>query len=131
MITKTLLVLKSYSLIATILYSLALAVISLVKFRDIPDYIPSFSDKVLHFLMYGILAFLWIITFTHKFKLKRIYAIVWAGIIAVVFGIIIEVLQGTVTNTRVTDQNDIIANTLVVILVILIIVIKDRIVVKK
>jgi VanZ family protein len=131
MITKTLLVLKSYSLIATILYSLALAVISLVKFRDIPDYIPSFSDKVLHFLMYGILAFLWIITFTHKFKLKRIYAIVWAGIIAVVFGIIIEVLQGTVTNTRVTDQNDIIANTLGVILVILIIVIKDRIVVKK
>ena len=81
--------------------------------------------------MYGILAFLWIITFTHKFKLKRIYAIVWAGIIAVVFGIIIEVLQGTVTNTRVTDQNDIIANTLGVILVILIIVIKDRIVVKK
>ena len=131
MITKNLLVLKSYSLITTILYSLALAVISLVKFRDIPDYIPSFSDKVLHFLMYGILAFLWIITFTHKFKLKRIYAIVWAGIIAVIFGIIIEVLQGTVTNTRVTDQNDIIANTLGVILVILIIVIKDRIVVKK
>lgn len=131
MITKNLLVLKSYSLITTILYSLALAVISLVKFRDIPDYIPSFSDKVLHFLMYGILAFLWIITFTHKFRLKRIYAIVWAGIIAVIFGIIIEVLQGTVTNTRVTDQNDIIANTLGVILVILIIVIKDRIVVKK
>ena len=131
MITKSLLVLKSYSLVVTILYSLTLSAISLVKFRDIPDYVPSFSDKVLHFLMYGLLAFLWIITLTHKFRLKRIFAIVWAGIIAITFGIIIEVLQGKITDTRVTDPNDITANTLGILLVIIIIVIKDRLVVKK
>ena len=131
MITKNLLVLKSYSLITTILYSLALAVISLVKFRDIPDYIPSFSDKVLHFLMYGILAFLWIITFTHKFRLKRIYAIVWAGIIAVIFGIIIEVLQGMITQTRVAESNDILANTLGVGLTITILFLFTKTEVKK
>lgn len=131
MITKSLLVLKSYSLVVTILYSLVLTTVSLVKFRDVSDYIPSFSDKALHFLMYGLLAFLWIITLTYRFKLKRVFAIVWAGIIAMVFGIIIEVLQGKITDTRVTDPNDITANTLGILLVIIIIVIKDRLVVKK
>ena len=123
--------LKTYTLGITIFYSIALATVSLISIGKIPDYIPSFSDKIFHFLTYALLTFLWIITFVQRFNLKRTPAIIWAGIIAISFGIIIEILQDITTNTRVADRNDIFANVLGVLFIIIIVVIKTRIDVKK
>ena len=131
MITKPLLVLKKYIHIITIIYSATLAVISLVQISDIPDYIPSFSDKVFHFSAYGLLALLCVYTFLYKYKLKTNHALFFGALLAISFGIIIEVLQGQITNTRVTDQNDILANTFGVLLTIIILGIKNRFDVKK
>ena len=131
MITKPLLVLKKYIHIITIIYSATLAVISLVQISDIPDYIPSFSDKVFHFSAYGLLSLLCVYSLLYKYKLKTNHALFFGALLAISFGIIIEVLQGQITNTRVTDQNDILANTFGVLLTIIILGIKNRFDVKK
>ena len=131
MITKPLLVLKKYIHIITIIYSATLAVISLVQISDIPDYIPSFSDKVFHFSAYGLLSLLCVYSLLYKYKLKTNHALFFGALLAISFGIIIEVLQGQITNTRVTDQNDILANTFGVLLTTIILGIKNRFDVKK
>ena len=131
MITKPLLVLKKYVHIITIIYSATLAVISLVQISDIPDYIPSFSDKVFHFSAYGLLTLLCVYSLLYKYKLKTNHALFFGALLAISFGIIIEVLQGQITNTRVTDQNDILANTFGVLLTTIILGIKNRFDVKK
>ncbi len=131
MITKPLLVLKKYIHIITIIYSATLAVISLVQISDIPDYIPSFSDKVFHFSAYGLLSLLCVYSLLYKYKLKTNHALFFGALLAISFGIIIEVLQGQITNTRVTDQNDILANTFGALLTTIILGIKNRFDVKK
>ena len=131
MITKPLLVLKKYIHIITIIYSAALAIISLVQISDIPDYIPSFSDKVFHFSAYGLLSLLCVYSLLYKYKLKTNHALFFGALLAISFGIIIEVLQGQITNTRVTDQNDILANTFGALLTTIILGIKNRFDVKK
>ena len=62
-------------------------------------------DKVYHAIAYFSLAISWLITFRNKQQKK--YIIILG---CVLFGIIIEVLQNTLTNYRTGDYLDVLAN---------------------
>ncbi|MBJ6368015.1 VanZ family protein [Snuella sedimenti] len=120
MIIKHLWVLKKYALAIVILYSVALTVVSLVKLNKLPDVGVSFGDKIFHFLTYCVLTFLWVNALFYFFKFTRAKAIIVAAIISIGFGILIEVLQGTVTASRASDLYDVAANTFGVLLAVLV-----------
>ncbi len=115
----------------SILYTTALAAVCLIKLNNLPNIGVSFGDKIFHLLAYLVLTFLWVNTFIYKFKFKKESAIVYAGVFCIAFGIIIEVLQGSVTSYRSSDIYDVVANTLGVLIMVLIFVIKNLVTIKK
>ncbi|GAA3556748.1 VanZ family protein [Snuella lapsa] len=112
--------LKKYALTILILYSVALTVVSLVKINKLPDVGISFGDKIFHFLTYSVLTYLWVNALFYAFKLTKTKAIIVAAIISIGFGILIEVLQGTMTASRASDLYDVAANTFGVLLAALV-----------
>jgi glycopeptide antibiotics resistance protein len=66
----------------------------------------------------------------NKFKLNKSKALTYAVIVSILFGIIIEILQGTLTTYRSADINDVLANSLGVILTAVVIGIKNKFVLK-
>lgn len=67
-------------------------------------------DKILHVSAYLILTLSWLLTLVKKLQpLKKMFVIALAVFI---FGIIVEVLQGTVTTYRQADFKDMLANLL-------------------
>ncbi|RSK39789.1 VanZ family protein [Mangrovimonas spongiae] len=105
---------KKYSLLIAIGYTIALTLVCLISidFNEVPDFAPSFSDKIFHFLAYALLTFLWMRAFMFHLKMLKQKAI-WSSLLfSITFGIIIEVLQMTLTSTRSFDFWDILSNTL-------------------
>lgn len=72
-------------------------------------------DKAYHSLAYFILTLTWLLTFYRKPEKKYFIAIA-----CIFFGIIIEILQSTITNYRTGDYLDILANSFGVLLALLI-----------
>ena len=85
------------------------------------DYLPvqlSHSDKVYHAIAYFSLGLTWLLSFPKSLQKKKLkYAIV---ISCVIYGIVIEVLQGTLTAYRTASLLDILANTVGVIVAMMI-----------
>lgn len=110
--------LKNKALLLSILYTIALTTLSLIKLDldDVEEVIPSFSDKIFHFLAYFIFTWLWFNAFFYKFHFNKIKSISFSVLISIMFGIIIEVLQHLITTTRGFDILDIFANILGVII---------------
>jgi VanZ family protein len=131
MLIKRYWVLKKQFFLLSIIYTLALTTVCLIKLNNLPDIKVSNGDKIFHLLAYLVLTFLWVNTFIYKFKLKKEHAIVYAGVFCIAFGIIIEVLQGSVTSYRSSDIYDVVANTCGVLIMILIFVIKNLVTIKK
>ncbi|MBZ9729554.1 VanZ family protein [Salegentibacter sp. JZCK2] len=104
------------------LYTIVLTISSLVKLGKIS--VGSFSptDKMLHLVAYFGLVLLWKVYFILKSKpespyKKNLFKI--AGL-SILFGMLIEVLQGTLTSYREPDWYDILANTAGVLLAVVI-----------
>ena len=72
-------------------------------------------DKVYHLIAYLTLTLCWLFSFYRKPSLKYIIII-----LCILFGIIIEILQSTLTVYRTADYKDIIANTVGIVLGLLI-----------
>ncbi|WP_346880702.1 VanZ family protein [uncultured Algibacter sp.] len=104
--------LKKIVFISTVLYTTALLVASLMTLHKVPSLGVAFSDKVYHFGAYFVLTLLWFATFLLVFKCVKKHAIFYAVILAVIFGIIIEMLQGAYTVSRAYDIYDMMANTM-------------------
>lgn len=83
-------------------------VVSLVPAPELPD-LPRGSDKIEHFLAYGVLAAAAVQLYA------RWPALLGAGIGLVLLGIGLEHAQGALTQTRIMDRWDALANTLGVI----------------
>jgi VanZ family protein len=106
-----------------IVYVIVLTIGSLGNVNGVPKLGSSFDDKIYHFLAYAILTVLllnYFLTTTVKQKI-----LISAGI-AVVYGIIIEVLQSTLTNFRTPDYYDVLANTAGVVFVMLLLRFKNN-----
>ena len=116
MLIKTLLVLKPYALLISICYTVLLVIASFISLDDIPEIDVDQGDKVFHLLVYFILVILWYVAIFVKVNWNKSKKIFIIELFSVVFGIIIEFLQGNLTSYRATDSLDILANTIGVLL---------------
>ena len=123
--------LKNLFFLVSILYTLTLTVVCLIKIDNVPDIGVSFGDKIFHSLTYALLSFLWYKTLLFRFKLNKKSALIYAAVFSIIFGIIIEILQGALTTSRACDVYDVIANSAGVFFTVLVVSIKNLITIKK
>lgn len=98
---------RKYYSVLTVLWLVFITTLSLVSFDDNKFSTFKNTDKIVHFSFYFVLTLLLLKSFNKN--LKHRYLIVM--LIAVFYGIIIEVLQENITLTREGDFYDVIANT--------------------
>lgn len=103
-LTKTLLRDKLY--IIAICITIFIAYLSLIKITSSKASFAN-SDKMYHLIAYFTLTFFWLSSYYKKKKLKTTIVI-----LCIIYGIIIEALQGICTTYRTADFKDIIANAL-------------------
>tara|TARA_B110001450_G_scaffold184124_1_gene172177 strand:+ start:410 stop:778 length:369 start_codon:yes stop_codon:yes gene_type:complete len=96
----------NFFLIAAFIITISISCLSLIKTPKI-DVGFSNIDKIYHLFAYFTLSLFWLFSFYKKSSLK--YFIVLACLI---YGILIEVIQHTLTTYRTGDYKDAIANTL-------------------
>jgi len=104
-------VLKKWALVFAAIYTLALAYACLMSLESMPEIDVSFGDKIFHFGAYAAFTILWYAAFLFNFNLNKKKALWYSTLFAVVFGIVVEVLQDTMTDYRAMDVYDVIANT--------------------
>lgn len=122
--------LKTYFFVITILYSIALAVVCLIELNGFIEVKISNGDKIFHSLSYVILTVLWYYTFYYNLKFNKGKALIYAVLVSIIFGIVIEVLQGAVTTYRSSDINDVYANSFGCILAAIVIAVKNKYLIK-
>ena len=99
---------KLYLFIA-ISFTIAITVGSLISVNNVVELPPvRFLDKFLHALAYFLVTLSWLLTFYKSIKLPNKGVLV--AIVVFIYGIIIEVLQGTLTIYRQADYFDMLAN---------------------
>lgn len=119
MLTKNSLVLKKTALGLAIGWTLLIAVLCLVSFNDLPSVSVKSVDKYVHLTFYFVLIMLWGFYSSLKQDEIRIATIIRFVISSVFYGILIEVLQETLTTTRHADVLDVLANATGAILALL------------
>jgi len=78
----------------------------------------SHSDKIYHTIAYFSLGLTWLLSFPKSLQKKKLkYAIV---ISCIIYGIVIEVLQATLTTYRTASLLDVVANTVGVLVAMMI-----------
>ncbi|NQX86078.1 MAG: VanZ family protein [Flavobacteriaceae bacterium] len=118
---------KSKVLALTLIYTLALTVLSLISLDAKLTIDVTFGDKVFHLGAYAALV---ILLFCTLYKCDFRQALPAAAIAAIIYGIIIEVLQGELTVDREFDVFDIIANCIGVLISVVIIRVFNKSIVK-
>ena len=97
-------------LFLAILWTVVITVLSLVSLNSVPKVDVPGKDKLVHFLFYLVFVIFWSFAKVKSyFNLKYDFIIV---LFAIVYGIIIEVLQSVLTQTREADIYDVFANSL-------------------
>ncbi len=101
-------------LVGASLYTLALTIGSLVQLGKISMGNFNPTDKFLHFIAYLALVILWQLYIVFRGQgFKQYYSyLIKISVLAIAFGMLIEVLQGTLTSFREPDWMDILANSL-------------------
>ena len=115
---------KLWALTLAVGYTLFITVMSLISLNGVPKLGSTFDDKIYHFGAYMLFVFSWYIFFsTTSSRFKILFS---AGI-AFVYGIIVEVLQGTFTTYRTEDIWDVFANSFGVLFAVACIIIYRKI----
>ena len=86
-----------------------ITILSLVSFRKMPKIGVENSDKYVHFTFYFVLTFLLFLNLILKNSFFK--TLFFSITIAVIYGIIIEVIQETVTTSRRAELGDILFNS--------------------
>jgi len=107
---------QASALYIAVIITISIGVLSLVKMpqKGLPI---ATSDKFLHFVAYFFLMITWLYTFQKKEHFyKRIKYLIAACLL---YGIILEVLQGGVTSYRTASYLDILANSIGIVFAVL------------
>jgi VanZ family protein len=112
----------------TIVYTISIGVLSLAHLTKVPELNTGFDDKIAHFVLYAGLCLFWFMSF-HILKSKS--SLLLASLLSIVFGAVIEILQGVVSIYRTADVFDIVANCLGILTMALIIHTKKEVIIKK
>ncbi|MCL8007939.1 VanZ family protein [Gelidibacter japonicus] len=110
---------KFWALAILVVYAIVLLILSLVSIGGFETLGSSFDDKINHFGAYFLLTIL-IFNYINTLNLKK--GLFYALIIASVYGIIMEVLQKYLTNARMFDVYDMIANAFGAIIAVLFVI---------
>ncbi|HET8885713.1 MAG TPA: VanZ family protein [Salinimicrobium sp.] len=110
-----------------LLYTLLLIGASLFSLKDIPVEKISTSDKVLHGVAYFVLVVVWsfVISKSKNRSFRKMLFLI--GSVAFIFGIVIEILQGSLTTYREPDIWDVLANTIGIVLAMGVVTVKKKI----
>lgn len=101
-------------------YSLLLLYVCLINVNEVVE-IPSYNDKLTHLIAYFLFTSVWFLFFYGFQKKTKKQALTRSFIFAIVFGIIIEVLQKVLTEHRQADYKDVIANVIGALIAVIII----------
>jgi VanZ family protein len=109
--TNNLSALKKTVFVLAIGWTLLIAFLCLITFNDLPSVKVKGADKMVHVTFYFVLIMLW--GFYSKLqqdgiRIPKIFRIV---IISILYGIVLEILQETLTTTRHADMLDVLANS--------------------
>lgn len=115
---------KHLALVLAIGYTLLITVLSLISLSGVPKLGSSFDDKIYHFGAYMVFVFFW---YNYYRKTSSKYKIIISASIALAYGIIVEVMQGTFTTYRTEDIADVLANSLGVLMAVLLIILYKKI----
>lgn len=96
-----------------IAYTIFITVLSLITVKDLPDLGTDMDDKILHVGAYFVLIVIWYFGLKQPKKIETLLKI---AVLCILFGIIIEVIQGKVNINRAADFLDAVANFIGVIL---------------
>lgn len=103
------------AILIAILVTIAIAILSLTSIPKLHLGLNiKSSDKYLHILAYFVLSCVWYFSLREKIK-KPIFKYFLISLI-MLYGIILEALQGGITNHRTADLYDIVANTIGILL---------------
>lgn len=106
--------LKHKTLIIAVVITIIIAILSLIKVGKQPINF-TYLDKIEHALAYFVLTFLWLLAFFRKEKIRTLVVV-----LCISYGILMEILQSTVTNYRTFDYLDMLANAFGVIMALLV-----------
>jgi VanZ family protein len=110
--------LEDNAIYIAIFFTISITIGSLVKSDFIVVKPISVSDKAYHLIAYFLLMLSWLYVFCKKETLQRNVKYIILG--CIIFGIIIEILQGVITSYRTASYLDIVANTIGVLLAVVI-----------
>ena len=99
-----------------ILCTIGITILSLIEVPPSPVEV-SYTDKIFHIIAYFCLTVLWLYGLAKKEKIQSKILFVLAG--CFIYGIIIEVLQTTITTYRTASYLDILANSVGIVLAVL------------
>ena len=93
-----------------VVWTILITVLSLITIEKTPSFVLQlpFKDKIVHFVFYFVFGILWSLGLKDKlarFRFKVLF-------LAIIYGIVIEVLQEVLTKNRTADFYDVLANTL-------------------
>lgn len=112
MLTDNSLVLKKAIFSLAIGWTILIAFLCLVKFTDLPSFGVSVVDKYVHFTFHFVFTMFWGIYYWLKYNEIKISKNVLVLLASLFYGILIEILQETFTETRHADVYDVMANLL-------------------
>ena len=112
----------------TLIYTISISVLSLAHLTELPELNTGFDDKIAHFILYAGLCLFW---FMSLYVLKTKSSLLIASLLSIVFGGVIEILQGVLSIYRTTDIFDFVANCLGILTMALIIYTKKEVIIKK
>lgn len=108
-------------LIIAVVYTLLITTLSLIPLGKISVGGFNPTDKMLHGFAYFILTLLWLFFYIVKKSRDQNYKLgfFYISVLVIVFGMLIEILQGILTSYRSPDWADILANSIGVLIALL------------
>ena len=110
--------LENNAIYIAVFFTICILFGSLVKSEFIVVESISVSDKTYHLIAYFLLVLSWLYAFFKREKFEENVKYIILG--CFIFGIIIEILQGVITSYRTASYLDILANTIGVLLAVVI-----------
>jgi VanZ family protein len=84
---------KKRARIGAILWTLLIFVLCFIPAREVPDLDIPLIDKWVHFILFGVFSFLWLLSI----KQYRVHHLIIVLICAIVLGWLVEYIQGALT----------------------------------
>lgn len=91
-------------------WTFLIAVLCLIKFTDLPSVKVDSADKYVHFIFHFIFTVLWGYYFWLKQNQFLFTTQIKVVVVSLIYGVVIEFLQETLTTTRHADIFDVLAN---------------------